>query len=308
MECRAAVASYNKGSGQLTLWVTSQNPHIHRFLTSVMLKLPEHKVRVISPEVGGGSAARSPRMPTRRWSIASMDLGRPVKWTEDRSENYKATIHGRDHIEHVEMCGTRDGRITGLRTKVYAGLGAYASTAGPGIPTILHGLIYSGAYTIPNIHGTIYGVYTTGTPVDAYRGAGRPEAAYLIERLVDIFAAEIGMDPVDVRRKNFIPADKFPYTTTTGLVYDSGNYEPALDKAIGMLDLRNVPAGAGRGPQTGPVPRRRPRVVHRDLRPRPIAGGRRRRLRRRAVRFGHRPGIPNRHGAGVHRRQATRPG
>ena len=237
MECRAAVASYNKGSGQLTLWVTSQNPHIHRFLCSVMLKIPEHKLRVISPEVGGGFGSKIPAYPDEVLvSLAAMDLGRPVKWAEDRSENYKATIHGRDHVEYVEMCGTREGKITGLRTNVYAGLGGYASTAAPGIPTILHGLVYSGAYTIPNIHGTIHGVYTAGTPVDAYRGAGRPEAAYLIERLVDMFAREIGMDPVEIRRKNFIPADKFPYTTATGLTYDSGNYAGALDKALSMLD------------------------------------------------------------------------
>jgi carbon-monoxide dehydrogenase large subunit len=237
MECRAAVASYNKGSGQLTLWVTSQNPHIHRFLCSVMLNLPEHRVRVVSPEVGGGFGSKIPAYPDEALvSLAAMDLGRPVKWTEDRSENYKATIHGRDHIQYVEMCGTKDGKITGLRTKVYAGLGGYASTAAPGIPTILHGLVYSGPYTIPNIHGTIHGVYTAGTPVDAYRGAGRPEAAYLIERLVDLFAREIGMDPVEIRRKNFIPADKFPYTTVTGLTYDSGNYAAALDKALDILD------------------------------------------------------------------------
>jgi aerobic carbon-monoxide dehydrogenase large subunit len=237
METRAAVASYNKGSGQLTLWVTSQNPHIHRFLCSVMLKIPEHKLRVIAPEVGGGFGSKIPAYPDEALvSLAAMDLGRPVKWTEDRSENYKATIHGRDHIEYVEMCGTKDGTITGLRTKVYAGLGAYASTAAPGIPTILHGLVYSGCYIIPNIQGTIHGVYTAGTPVDAYRGAGRPEATYLIERLVDLYARKIGMDPVEVRRKNFIPADKFPYTTATGLVYDSGNYAPALDKALKILD------------------------------------------------------------------------
>jgi carbon-monoxide dehydrogenase large subunit len=237
MEARAAVASYNKGSGQLTLWVTSQNPHIHRFLCSVMLKMPEHKLRVIAPEVGGGFGSKIPAYPDEVLvSLAAMDLGRPVKWTEDRSENYKATIHGRDHVQHVELCGTKDGKITGLRTKVYAGLGAYASTAAPGIPTILHGLVYSGPYTIPNIHGTIHGVYTAGTPVDAYRGAGRPEAAYLIERLVDIYARKIGMDPVEVRRKNFIPPDQFPHTVATGLVYDSGNYEPALDKALKILD------------------------------------------------------------------------
>ncbi|MGH7497469.1 MAG: xanthine dehydrogenase family protein molybdopterin-binding subunit, partial [Gemmatimonadales bacterium] len=239
MEPRAAVASFNKGTGQLTLWVTSQNPHIHRFLCSVMLGLPEHRIRVIAPEVGGGFGSKIPAYPDEALvSFASMQLGRPVKWTEDRSENYKVTIHGRDHVQYVEMCGTRGGRITGLRTKVYAGLGAYASTAGPGIPTILHGLVYSGAYTIPNIHGTIRGVYTSAAPVDAYRGAGRPEAAYLVERLVDIFARKIGMDPVEVRRRNFIPPDKFPYTVATGITYDSGNYEPALDKALKIADYK----------------------------------------------------------------------
>ncbi|MBI1723945.1 MAG: molybdopterin-dependent oxidoreductase [Gemmatimonadetes bacterium] len=237
MEPRAAVASYNAGTGQLTLWATSQNPHIHRFLCSVMLKIPEHRVRVIAPEVGGGFGSKIPCYADEVLAcLASMDLGRPVKWTEDRSENYKATIHGRDHVEYVEMCGTRDGKITGLRTRVYAGLGGYASTAAPGVPTILHGLMYSGAYTIPNIHGTVHGVYTTATPVDAYRGAGRPEATYLIERLVDTLAREIGMDPVEVRRKNFIPKDAFPYTVATGLTYDSGNYHGTLDKALGMLD------------------------------------------------------------------------
>jgi carbon-monoxide dehydrogenase large subunit len=243
MEPRAAVASYNKGTGQLTLWATSQNPHIHRFLCSVMLKLPEHRVRVIAPEVGGGFGSKIPVYADEALvSFASMELGRPVKWTEDRSENYKATIHGRDHVEYVEMCGTREGKITGLRTTVYAGLGAYASTVAPGIPTILHGLIYSGPYAIPNIQGTVYGVYTTGTPVDAYRGAGRPEATYLLERLMDLFARESGIDPVALRRKNFIPPDKFPYATATGITYDSGNYEAALDKALEMLDLKQFRA------------------------------------------------------------------
>jgi aerobic carbon-monoxide dehydrogenase large subunit len=239
MEPRAAVASYNKGSGHLTLWATSQNPHIHRILCSIMLKLPEHRIRVIAPEVGGGFGSKLAIYADEALvSLAAMDLGRPVKWTEDRSENYKVTTHGRDHVEHVELCGNRDGTITGLRTKVYAGLGAYASTAGPGIPTILHGLIYPGAYGVPNVHGTVYGVYTSAAPVDAYRGAGRPEASYLLERMVDIFARKIGMDPVEVRRKNFIPADKFPFTTSTGLTYDSGNYEPALDRALQILDYK----------------------------------------------------------------------
>jgi carbon-monoxide dehydrogenase large subunit len=202
-----------------------------------MLKLPEHRVRVIAPEVGGGFGSKIPVYADEALvGFASMATGRPVKWTEDRSENYKATIHGRDHIEYVELCGTKDGKITGLRTEVYAGLGAYASTAGPGVPTILHGLIYPGPYTIPNVAGTIYGVYTTTTPVDAYRGAGRPEATYLLERLVDLFARKTGIDPVELRRRNLIGADQFPYNTATGLSYDSGNYQAALDKALGMID------------------------------------------------------------------------
>jgi carbon-monoxide dehydrogenase large subunit len=252
MEPRAAVASWNRGTGHLTLWATSQNPHIHRFLCSLMLKLPEHHIRVISPDVGGGFGSKIPAYADEALvAYAAMTLDRPVKWTEDRSENYKTTIHGRDHIEHVELCGTRDGRITGLRARVYAGLGAYASTAGPGIPTILHGLMYSGAYTIPNIHGTVFGVYTTTTPVDAYRGAGRPEATYLIERLVDLYAREIGMDPVDVRRKNLIPKDKFPYTVATGITYDSGDYEPALDTALAALDYKGFRAEQAKAREQG---------------------------------------------------------
>jgi aerobic carbon-monoxide dehydrogenase large subunit len=243
MEPRAAVANYNAAMGQLTLWATSQNPHIHRFLCSLMLSLPEHKIRVISPDVGGGFGSKIPCYADEvLCCFATMALGRPVKWTEDRSENYHATIHGRDHVEYVELCGTKEGQITGLKTKVFAGLGAYASTAAPGVPTILHGLMYSGSYTIPNIHGTIQGVYTNTTPVDAYRGAGRPEATYLIERLVDLYAREIGMDPADVRLKNMIPKEKMPYTVATGITYDSGDYAGALNKAMGLIDYRSLRA------------------------------------------------------------------
>src|SRR5207247_9114201 len=162
-----------------------------------MLKLPEHRIRVIAPAVGVGFGSKIPGYADEALvGFASLDLGRPVKWTEDRSENYKVTIHGRDHVEHVELCGTKDGTTTGLRTRVYAGLGGYASTAAPGIPTILHGLMYSGPYAIPNIAGTVYGVYTTTTPVDACRGAGRPEATFLLERMVPRNALQISMDAV----------------------------------------------------------------------------------------------------------------
>jgi len=252
MEPRAAVASYNPGTGQLTLWVSSQNPHIHRFLCSVMLQIPEHRVRVIAGEVGGGFGSKIPVYADEALvGFASMALGRPVKWTEDRSENYKATIHGRDHVEYVELCGSKDGTITGMRTEVWAAMGGYASTAGPGVPTILHGLIYPGPYTIPNVGGTIYGVYTTTTPVDAYRGAGRPEATHLLERLVDLFARKIKMDPVEVRRKNLIKKDQFPYTSATGLSYDSGDYFAALDKATGIIDYKAFRAEQARARKDG---------------------------------------------------------
>jgi aerobic carbon-monoxide dehydrogenase large subunit len=252
MEPRSACASYNTGSGQLTAWITSQNPHIHRLLLSVMLKLPEHRIRVIAPEVGGGFGSKIPGYADEALvCFAAMDLGRPVKWTEDRSENYKATIHGRDHVEYVELCGTRDGKVLGLRTKVYAGLGAYASTAAPGVPTILHGLMYSGPYVIPNISGTVYGVYTTTTPVDAYRGAGRPEATFLLERMMNLYAQKIGLDPVDVRRKNLIPKDKFPYTVATGIAYDSGDYHGALEKALQMFDYKEFRAEQAKAREEG---------------------------------------------------------
>ena len=193
MEPRSAIAQWVGATGELTLWNTSQNPHIARFLTCVVTGVPEHKIRVIAPEVGGGFGSKIPYYPDEAIaSFCSMQLGVPVKWTETRSENYLITTQGRDHVEEVEMASTADGKITGLRTTVYAGLGGYLSTASPGVPTILHGLMYSGAYDIPNISGTVYGVFNNGTPVDAYRGAGRPEATMLIERLVDLLAAELG--------------------------------------------------------------------------------------------------------------------
>jgi carbon-monoxide dehydrogenase large subunit len=237
IEPRAAVARFDAAAGELTLWCTSQAPHIHRFLCSLMLNLPEHRVRVIAPEIGGGFGSKIPCYADEALvGFAAVDLRRPVKWTEDRSENYQATVHGRDHVQHVELCGTREGKVTGIRVKVYAGLGAYASTAGPGIPTILHGLMYGGPYAFEAVEGVVHGVYTTTTPVDAYRGAGRPEATYLLERLMNAFAREIDMDVVELRRRNLISRDRFPYETPTGLVYDSGDYEGALDKALSLFD------------------------------------------------------------------------
>ena len=164
MEPRAALAQWVGPTGELTLWTCSQNPHIARFLCSVVTGLPEHRIRVIAPEVGGGFGSKLPFYADEIIAVfCAMKLGRPVKWTATRSEGYQATTHGRDHVQEVELAATRDGKITGLRAKVWAGMGAYLSTAAPGCPTILHGLMYSGAYDIPAIRGDVYGVFTNGT-------------------------------------------------------------------------------------------------------------------------------------------------
>ena len=246
MEPRSAVATWLGSMGELTIWSTSQNPHICRFVASLVTGVPEHKLRVIAPEVGGGFGSKIPVYADEMIAaFCSMKLGRPVKWTETRSENYTATIHGRDHIEHVEMAATSDGKITGVRSVVYAGMGAYLSTAAPGVPTILHGLMYSGPYDIGATKADIYGVFTNTTPVDAYRGAGRPEATFLVERLVDLLAAELGMDPVELRRKNLIPKFEDGHDVAPGLTYDSGDYETSLNLVldhVGYQQLRQEQA------------------------------------------------------------------
>jgi carbon-monoxide dehydrogenase large subunit len=241
MEPRASLAQYSSGTGEVTLWTTTQNPHIVRFLLSLDTGTPEHKIRVIAPEVGGGFGSKIPHYPEESMVIfASKAVNRPVKWTESRSENYRATIHGRDHIQEVEIAAKKDGTIVGLRGTVWANLGAYLSTASTGVPTILHGLMLSGAYKIPNIHEDVYGVFTNTTPVDAYRGAGRPEATFIVERLVDLLARKLKMDPVELRRKNLIPPFKDGYTVATGLNYDTGNYEAALNKALEIADYKKL--------------------------------------------------------------------
>ena len=243
MEPRAALAHYQSAAGEFTIWLTTQNPHIARFLLSLDTGTPEHKIRVIAPEVGGGFGSKIPHYPEDAMTVfASKMTNRPVKWTETRSEGYRSTIHGRDHIQDVEIAAKKDGTILGLRAKVWANLGAYLSTASTGIPTILHGLMLSGTYKIPAIHEDVYGVFTNTTPVDAYRGAGRPEATFIVERLVDLLARELKMDPVELRRKNFIPPFTDGHTVATGLVYDSGNYDGALNKALEMANYPKLRA------------------------------------------------------------------
>ena len=246
METRGDIGWYNPGTDEYTIWMSSQTPHIQRLLLAAfVMGVPEHKIRCISPDVGGAFG-------TKIFCYADYVLvllaskrlnGRPVKWIEGRRENYQATIHGRDHITYLEVAGKRDGTVDAVRVKTYANLGGRLSTIGPGIPTTLYARVLSGCYRIPNVYAEVVGVYTNTAFVDAYRGAGRPEATYVIERAMDLFANEIGMDKAEVRRRNFIPPDKFPYENPSGLgtasggakIYiDSGNYEPALDKALAM--------------------------------------------------------------------------
>jgi carbon-monoxide dehydrogenase large subunit len=237
MEPRGAVASWQPGADELTLYNTTQNPHIVRFLVSVTNNIPENKIRVFARDVGGGFGSKIPFYPGDALTIfASQVTGRPVKWIEDRRENFQATIHGRDQVTDVELAAKRDGTMTGLKVTAYSNMGAYLSTAAPGVPTWLFALIVPGCYTIQDYKCDVYGAFTNTTPTDAYRGAGRPEAAYLMERITDLLAAELHMDPADVRRKNFIPADAFPYTSGGTLQYDSGNYQGTLDKALEMVD------------------------------------------------------------------------
>ncbi len=252
IEPRAAVAQYDPGTKELTVYVTSQNPHIHRLLLSLILNVPEHRIRVVAPDVGGGFGSKIPCYPFEAVvAHLAMRLGRPIKWVEDRTENFQATIHGRDHVQYVELAARRDGTILGIKVKAIANMGAYLSTAAPGIPTILFGFMVGGCYALKAGKVEVTGVFTNTTPVDAYRGAGRPEALFLLERMVDILARKLNMDPAELRRKNLIPADKFPYQIAMGLTYDSGNYEPTLQKALDAIDYGKLREEQARARQEG---------------------------------------------------------
>jgi carbon-monoxide dehydrogenase large subunit len=243
MEPRGSIGNYDPSTEEYTLWATSQAPHVHKLVVAAfVLGIPEQKIRVIAPDVGGGFGSKIFvyfDMPLVLW--LSKRLGRPVKFFEDRTENYLHTTHGRDHHTDIEIGATEDGKITAVKVSTLANLGAYLSTVAPGIPTTLYGRMVSGCYKIPNIHVDVKGVYTNTAMVDAYRGAGRPEATFVIERTCDLVADATGIDPAEVRRRNFIQPEDFPYDTGLGMLpYDSGNYAPALDKAlehVGYTDL-----------------------------------------------------------------------
>jgi aerobic carbon-monoxide dehydrogenase large subunit len=243
MEPRGSVGQYDPGTEEYTLWATSQAPHVHKLLIAAfVLGVPEQKVRVIAPDVGGGFGSKIFLyfdLPLVLW--LSKKLGRPVKFFEDRTENYLHTTHGRDHHTDIEIGATSDGTITALKVTTLANLGAYLSTIAPGIPTTLYGRMVAGCYKIPNIHVDVTGVYTNTAMVDAYRGAGRPEATFVIERACDLVADATGVDPAEVRRRNFIQPEDFPYDTGIGMLpYDSGNYEPALNKALEQIGYQDL--------------------------------------------------------------------
>src|SRR5213593_2028341 len=244
MEPRACVARYDDATGDLTLWVTSQNPHVHRLLMcAFVLGIPEHKVRVISPDVGGGFGSKIFLYNEEVvCSWASRKLKRPVRWTASRSEAYLTDAHGRDHVTDAESALARDGKILGLRVKTTANLGAYLSTFAPAVPTFLYGTLLNGVYAIPAIHCEVTGVFSNTTAVDAYRGAGRPEACYVVERIVEAGARAAGMDVADLRKKNFIPKFSGAFQTQVAVVYDSGDYGAAWDRMLQMLDYRKFRA------------------------------------------------------------------
>ena len=239
MEPRAAVGDFDAGTGVFTLYTTSQNPHVARLVLSAFIGIaPEHKLRVIAPDVGGGFGSKIFIYAEETVCVwAAKKVGRPVKWTSDRTEAFLSDAHGRDHVTHAEMALDEKGRILGLRVNTKANLGAYLSTFSSSVPTYLYAPLLSGQYNIPAIYCEVDAVYTNTAPVDAYRGAGRPEATFVIERLVEVAARERGEDPALFRRKNFVT--QFPHQTPVIMAYDVGNYSASLDKAMDMADVKN---------------------------------------------------------------------
>ncbi len=241
MEPRAAIGEFDPGMDSYTLYSTSQNPHLLRLiLCAFVLGLPESKVRVVAPDVGGGFGSKIycyAEETVCTW--AAKKVGRPVKWTAERSESFVADAHGRDHVTHVELALDKDGKFLGLKVDTKANMGAYLSNFATCIPTYLYATLLAGQYTTPVIYCNVKAVFTNTAPVDAYRGAGRPEATYLLERVVETAAREMKIDPAELRKRNFVPPDAFPYQTPVALTYDSGQYALAMDAASKLIDYQN---------------------------------------------------------------------
>ncbi len=247
METRGVVADYRKSDKSLTLWSSSQIPHLLRNILAATVGLPQHQVRVIVPEVGGGFGSKLNVYPEELVStFASMKLGRPIKWIEDRDEALAVTIHGRDQVDYIEVAATKDGKVTGLKVHGISDLGAYCQIFTDVIMIAFGFPVSCGAYDIPNVYLSGDIVFTNKASTDAYRGAGRPEATYVIERSMDLVAHELGKDPADIRKLNFIKPNQFPYKSAAGAVYDTGNYEPAMDKALQIADYKSLRAEQAR--------------------------------------------------------------
>ena len=242
IEPRAANASYNPADDAYTLYVTSQNPHVERLLMcAFVLGIPEHKMRVVAPDVGGGFGSKIFLYAEETALVwASKQLGRPIKWTAERSESFLSDAHGRDHVTTAELATDKDGQFLAMRVHTTANLGAYLSTFASSVPTILYATLLAGQYKTPQIYAEVTGVFTTTAPVDAYRGAGRPEATYVVERLVETAAHELGLDPAELRRRNFIAS--FPYATPVGLSYDVGDYDATLTAVQQLADVAGYAA------------------------------------------------------------------
>jgi carbon-monoxide dehydrogenase large subunit len=257
MEPRAAIGEFDRATGEHTLYTTSQNPHVIRLLMGAfVLHIPEARLRVVAPDVGGGFGSKIYHYAEEAivtWAAGK--VRKPIKWTAERSESFMSDAHGRDHVTHVELALDKDNKFTALKVSTIANMGAYLSTFATCIPTYLYGTLLAGTYTTPAIYVETKAVFTHTVPVDAYRGAGRPEATFLLERIVDCAADELGVDPAELRRKNFIARDAYPYQTPVALQYDSGDYFATLDKAMAAADYAGFETrrreAAGRGKLRG---------------------------------------------------------
>ncbi|MCG8691538.1 MAG: xanthine dehydrogenase family protein molybdopterin-binding subunit, partial [Minwuiales bacterium] len=238
IEPRAALGEYDTGSGEFTLYTTSQNPHVARLVLSAFIQIaPENKLRVVAPDVGGGFGSKIYIYGEETACLwASKQLNRPVKWTADRTEAFIADTHARDHVTHAELALDETGKFLGLRASTKANLGAYLQVFSTATPTYLYGCLLAGQYLTPAVYCEVTAGFTNTCPVDAYRGAGRPEATYVVERLVEIAAREMNIDPVEIRRRNFIKPDQFPYETPVIMTYDSGDFDQLMDKALALID------------------------------------------------------------------------
>ena len=251
MEPRVAVAKYDAADEDYTLYTTSQNPHVIRLLMGAfVLGIPEHKLRVVAPDVGGGFGAKIYHYAEEAFcTFAAKAVGRPVKWTSSRSEAFISDAHGRDHVTKIELAMDENGKFLAIRTDTHANMGAYLSTFAPSIPTWLHGTLMAGNYTTPLIYVNVKAVFTNTVPVDAYRGAGRPEATFQLERVIDKAAREMKIDPVEIRRRNFIT--EFPYATPVAVEYDTGNYHGTMDKLLELSDHASFEARAAQSKARG---------------------------------------------------------